>query len=424
MAGPGANYITLEQPSAGLIPDRAAEELRRLIARMRGQSRAEFGTDPTQVALPGGMSDPMAALGQPAPAVFAPSPADPLELEIPNAPAPVDVAGIRKEETDALTAERGPRIKKNPKGLKGFLLGLAKGAVGLAEGYGRSGARDFMDALPSMVQGASGRIEQYQTNREDYEPFDRDLNDRMRQRIEPLMAKYGQDRQAYGDRMDRYGVEKTKRDDADKVAFRDKSWNASQENIKADNERQARDVTRKEQKDRNDANYKVESLKARVDLGVARLTDARVKGVVQAQTRELAGRLSSLSATERDLLAQRRALQSQLGRGYGVYGNEKAAVDDPKVAAARARMEEINDQLEDLQGDKEAIFNRYATIAQDLGSTAPASSGGRRPMTAAEALAKIDEAEKSYAASQGKRGYSPEVAKQKRAEVQARLGGR
>ena len=412
--GPERNYVMLDRlsgPSTGRPAD-ADEKVRSLIERMRGRPHDEFGAEPVLAGVPGGVLDPMEALGSASPAIAVPPPpVDPLapaELQIPTAPRPVDVAGIRREEEDALTAERGPRIKPNPKGWKGFLLGLAKGAVGLAEGYGRSGQRDFMDALPSMVEGASRRIDQYRTNREDFEPFDQELKERVRERVEPLIAQYGQDRQTYQDNMDRYGIERKERDDKDARDYRDKTWEAGQANIRADDERLERELERRIQRDGRTYEYNLKNLATKVEIASASLKDARVKGVVRAQTREIDRRIDGLKATERDLMQQRRALRAQAAR---------AASGDPNAGVIAAQIAAIDDQLDEVQAEREVLFGRYSSIAEQLAGASGPPSRGRKPMTAGEAIAVIDEAEKAGT-------ISPEVAAQKRAAVRARAGGR
>lgn len=365
--------------------------------------------------------DFLAALGgaEPEPVEVAPPPppADPLALQIPRAPLPVDVAAIRQEEMDALTKERGPRIKPNPKGLKGFLLALAKGGAGLAEGWSRSSG-SFMDAIPAMSEAASRRIQAYRDNTEDSAPFDAELKDRMQQRIEPLLQKYGQERQIYGDKIDRYGLEKRERDDAAAQTRLDREQTQREQNAKDLNAERIRVDTRIRRRDERNFTYRMEQIRTTAATALRNTQSREAKEAASRQTKALDKQLGVLSTKEKNLYAERRQLQSHLANKYGIFGNETPAVDDPKIRAARVRLSEIEDEIEDVASDKEDIVNRYTSVAQTLISAqqaAPAPRAGRI-ITKAEALRMVDEAER-------KKQITAEQAAQKRADIEALEAG-
>lgn len=314
----------------------------------------------------------------------APLPPNPLHREIPHAPSPVDLAGIDREERARLESERGPRIKANPKGFKGFLLGLAKGAVGLAEGAARSGAPTFMDALPYMAQGATNRIDAYRTNREDYEPFDAELKQRVGDRVRPLLEQYGQDRQRYEDAAKQYDAETERDRYDDTVSTRDRQFGLQEENQKrlwaslasqdadrkADNIRQA-EAMRLQHEDR------VRAADNQVKLGMERITDAKQRGAVQGRYRVFSEQSRALGDQERAAVTELQQLQRI---GFATLTPEQQQAAQQKYADAQSRLEGIRQRREEVLRQMEGVANEVAPATA-------ASSGGVSPSVADQARA-------------------------------------
>lgn len=311
----------------------------------------------------------------------APPPPNPLRREIPRAPTPVDLAGIDRDERAKLEAERGPRIKENPHGVKGFLLGLAKGAVGLAEGAAHSGASTFMDALPFMAQGATNRIDAYRTNREDYEPFDADLKQRVADRIRPLAEQYAQDHQRYDDDLKRFGIQTDQdrfdAEEADKArgyAVQEGTLGLGRDTLKANVANQLRTDAREREQIRLEHEARMTTALNSFNLGVARLKDSVARGRLQGQMKAFETRASTLADQERHAEDLLREFD---GKRYdGITPSQKADLES-RYGAAATQLQSIRDQREALVRQMESLANQYnpdTSLYFQTGSTAGADA--------------------------------------------------
>lgn len=314
------------------------------------------------------------------------TPDDPLRRVMPRAPLPPDEAAIADEERRGVEAELGPRIKENPGGWKGLLLGIAKGAAGLAEGYAASGERDWRDAVGSMAAGANRRIRDYQTNREDSVPFDEALNERIRARLEPLRAKYGRDRQVFEDDTARYraGVEQDRYDDTKAAAdrgekFERDKWNYTTarqtEADKRDTQKMILDFTKDMDRNRLTFRASMAATQQRLQTAAASRADARQRDSINAHLRVSSDEFKKLDGRETAARTELKQIQTELDDiSANVDGTDQEQLN--RALRLRDRFQSVTADLAQIKTERESILTRMRGYADQIGAPAATGEGG------------------------------------------------